>query len=678
MIEALGQGFTLVMQWPTIGYLFVGILAGIFIGVIPGLGGGIGIILLLPFTFGLDAISAFALLLGMYAVTCTSDTVTSIMLGVPGTAASQATILDGYPLAQQGQAQRAFGAAFTVSAMGGVFGAIIMLISLPLLRPFVTSFMNPEIFLLAVLGLSMVGSLAGKSPSKGVAVAALGVLLAMVGYSESGAVPRYYLGMDYLLDGMPLLPIVLGLFAIPELMDLATRNKSIAKTAVGESSNYRLLLQGARDAVENWWLALRCAVIGTYIGLLPGLGGSIVDWAAYGHAVQTTKKNPKFGEGDIRGVIAPEAANNAMRGGGLIPTITFGVPGTTGYAILLSALLVQGLQPGPLMLTTQLPLTMSLIWMLVIANVAAALLMLVWSNQVAKVAFVPGALLVPGVMIFVFMGAWTATASWGDWVLLLAATVLGFMMKRGGWPRPPLILGLVLGKLMENAFLISVRAYEPSELVSRPTVLVLVVMIIATVYFSYRKTRKNSEQSDETSEDVSTDALTVKKSKDTAAFEILVGIVLAGFFAYALLQSLSWEFPVRIFPQFAVIPGLMLSVVAVRRAWKKRATDPDTFRLDSTQKADLQASLRFFGWLIAPAVLSLLVGQKIALFLFIALFLRVWTEKRFGFCLTYALAGWAILVFFYDRLLDVFWGPSYLGDLAVSALPSHWPSWLIF
>ena len=257
MFEQLFQGLLLVLQWPTIGFLFLGVLLGIFLGIIPGLGVIIGLVILLPFTFGMEPVAAFALLLGMYAVTSTSDTISSVMIGVPGTSASQATILDGYPLAQQGHAARALGAAFTVSAFGGVFGALVLALSLPLIRPIIQSFSSPEIFMLGLLGLTMVGSLSGSSIFKGMAVAALGLLLATIGYSDSGAVPRYYFNVDYLIDGLPMIPVVLGLFALPELLELAIRNRSISKVQTAEIEGGGIM-DGVKDSVRHWWLATRC------------------------------------------------------------------------------------------------------------------------------------------------------------------------------------------------------------------------------------------------------------------------------------------------------------------------------------------------------------------------------------------------------------------------------------
>jgi len=286
MLEGMFAGLSLALSWPSVGYLLVGVLVGMWVGAVPGLGGVVGLILLLPFTFSLDPAPAFALLMGLYAVTSTSDTISAILLGIPGSVASQATILDGYPLAKQGQASRAFGAAYTVSALGGVLGAICMAASLPFILPVIFAFGLPEFLMLAVLGLTMVGVLSGEAVGKGLMVAALGLLLTTVGYAEATGVPRYYLGIDYLLDGLPIVPIALGLFGIPELLEMATRNTPISRIELDDAKDGGML-RGIRDVLRHRWLTLRSALIGVYVGILPGLGGAIVDWIAYGHAIQS-------------------------------------------------------------------------------------------------------------------------------------------------------------------------------------------------------------------------------------------------------------------------------------------------------------------------------------------------------------------------------------------------------
>ncbi|MFW5835244.1 MAG: tripartite tricarboxylate transporter permease, partial [Pseudomonadota bacterium] len=483
MLEAATAGLFMIFQWPAVGYLFFGIVLGLYFGAVPGLSGLSGMAILLPFTFGLDPAAAFAFLIGMYAVTTTSDSVASIMIGVPGTAASQATVLDGYPMTQRGEGARALGAAFTCSAIGGVLGALFMGVSIPLVQPLVLSFAMPEFFMLGVLGLTMVGALSGNSITKGLLCAALGVLASTVGYAEQMGIPRYWFGSIYLLDGLALVPVVLGLFAIPELIALAASGQSIAKAP--QQQKGAGLVDGIRDVARHWWLVLRSSVIGIYIGILPALGAALADWVAYGHAVQSAKDKSRFGKGDVRGVIAPESANNAVKGGGLVPTVAFGIPGSPALAILLGAFMIQGLTPGPEMLSAQLPLTYSLMWMLAIANVVAALVLLAASQQIQKVAFVNGAWLVPAVVVFVFMGAWSG-GRMGDWYTLVVFGAIGVVLKALDWPRAPFVLGFILGPIMENALHISIRAYG-AEWLTRPIVLVLAALIVLAVLASVRR-----------------------------------------------------------------------------------------------------------------------------------------------------------------------------------------------
>ena len=484
MLEAAQQGLQGIVAWPAFGYLLLGISLGVFFGMVPGLSGLSGMAILLPFTFDLQPYEAMALLMGMYAITSTSDTISSVLLGVPGTAGSQATIMDGYPLAKKGEAARAFGAAYTVSGFGGIVGAVLLVISIPILSPLVLSFGAPEFFLLGVLGMAMVASLSGNAPAKGILVGLLALQLSMVGYSPQDGIPRFWFGIPYLLERPPIVPCVLGLFSLPEVIELAVRRGALSEAP----EMGRGLWDGVRDAVRHRWLALRCAFIGAYIGFIPGLGASIVDWVAYGHAVQSNRDDGKseFGKGDIRGVIAPESANNAMKGGSLIPTIAFGIPGSATMAILLGAFLIHGIFPGPELLTTRLDVTFSVIWALVIANVITAVVLMGCTTQLAKVTTIRGSVLIPVILVLVFMGSWMATQELGDWIVLLSLGGLGYLMKRWGWPRPPIALGIVLGPIMERYLDISVSRYGWSWLWQRPIVVVLIALTLATLFFAAR------------------------------------------------------------------------------------------------------------------------------------------------------------------------------------------------
>lgn len=674
MFDALIAGLLLVFQWPTFGFLCLGVFMGIWLGAVPGLGGIIGLVLLLPFTYTMDPVPALALLLGMFAVTSTSDTISSVLLGIPGTAASQATILDGYPLAQQGKAARAFGAAFTVSAFGGVFSAIILAVSLPVMLPVILAFSAPEFFMLGLVGLAMVGSLSGGSLLKGLTVVALGILMSTVGYAETIPIPRYNLGLDYLLDDLPLLPIVLGLFALPELMELAIRNTSISRGAKAQSVDGGML-EGIRDAFRHWWLALRCAIIGTWVGMLPGIGAAVVDWIAYGHAVQSAKDKSKFGSGDIRGVIAPESANNATRGGSLIPMVAFGIPGSLSTAILLGALLIQGLRPGPDMLTTHLHVTFSMVWAIAIANVMASILLILLTRQISRVAFLSGHLIVPGVILFIFMGAWLGGSHIGNWILCIAMGVVGVIMKRGGWPRPPLVLAVILGPLLENSFRISMQAYDAFSWLYRPVVLVLAVVLILTIALAARSKAQNMKTGEK--------ATGGEGSERSPVISLPFAIILTILFIWAGVHALNWPAVVSQFPLLATVTGACLGLfvlISDGSAFKTTIAESGGFRRAFAavwEKALLGPTTSYFAYLIAMLLLALVIGQKLAIPLFIFFYLVRWGHFNTFIALAYALTSWLVLVAFYDRVMHVIWHHPLIEAFLPGILPLWLPEWLI-
>lgn len=657
MIDGMVAGLLLTFSWPTIGYLLLGVFLGMWIGAVPGLGGAVGLALMLPFTFSMDPVPAFALLLGMYAVTSTSDSISSILLGIPGTVASQATILDGYPLAKKGQAARAFGATYTVSAFGGVVGALLLAASLPIILPFIFLFGVPEFFMLSVLGLTMVGVLSGQSILKGLSVALFGLLLTTVGYADATGVPRFYLGATYLLDGIPIIPIVLGLFGIPELMELAVKNTPISRVARSESGDSGML-RGIKDVYVHRWLTLRCALLGTYIGMIPGLGAAIVDWIAYGHAVQSARDKSQFGNGDIRGVIAPETANNAHKAGALIPTVAFGIPGSLGTAILLGALVIKGLRPGPDMLTVHLSLTFSMIWEIALANLIAAGLLMLLSRQIQKIAFCPGHLIVPGVMVVLLMGVWVATNSMGDWWICLAMGTLGYVMKQSGWPRPPLILALVLGGLMENNLQLSTQIYNGYEwLYDRPVVVAIELLIIVTVVLAVRGIIKPKGDSTQVGEGAATNPLiSLPLATGFTAVFVLALWVTMGFQEEATAQ----------FPRAVLITAIPLALLLVFKdtaACMKAVGDAGS--LDSAIRsalghADLTRSLMFLAYLLATIGVTYVAGQLVALPVFVIVYLLTWGRYKLPLAAGYAAITFVVIWSFYGGLMNLLFYPSML------------------
>ena len=493
MLEAAMEGLAGVLQPQALTFMCLGVLIGSLVGFLPGIGGPSTLAIMLPFVMTMqDPMLVIALLVGMDAVGNTASAFTSILISVPGSSGSQATILDGHPMAKNGEAARALSASFVASLLGGLFGAVVLFASLPVLRPLVLSFSSPEFFILTLWGISMVGILSGNAPIKGILAGILGVLIATVGLDAKSGIERFSFNVAYFWEGIDLVLVALGIFGIPEVIDLAGRKGAIAKAAEFGHG----YLQGILDCFRHWWLLLRTSVIGAWVGFLPGLGSSVADWFAYAHAVQTEKNRENFGKGDVRGVIASEGSNNAKEGGDYIPTLAFGIPGGTSTALVLTAFVAVGIKPGPDMLTSQLNLTFAVIWTLVIANILATAICMLFAKPIAKVCFLPFYAIVPPIVAFIVIGAFAANFHSYDLTALMLFSLLGFFMRRHGWPRAPLVLGVVLGEKMELYLWLSYTRYG-FEWLTRPTVIVLILLLVASIVYPImtgRKQRRDLEQ----------------------------------------------------------------------------------------------------------------------------------------------------------------------------------------
>ncbi|MCI2418388.1 tripartite tricarboxylate transporter permease [Saccharopolyspora sp. K220] len=488
MTDALLASLDQVVQLQTIAMMLLGIAIGFLVGILPGLGGAVTLALMLPFTFNMDPIPAFALLLGMYVVTATTGDLTSILFGVPGEATSAAVVLDGYPLTRRGQAGRALGAALASSAVGAIFGAVVLALSVPIVRPLVLQLGPPEFFGLALLALTFVVILAGRDLYKGLIMACLGLLVALVGMDPVDGVPRYTFGEIYLWDGIDIIPVVVGLFGGAEVLQLMLSKTSVAQHTA--PSDVHRAGTGAREALRHWSLVLRSSAIGTGVGLVPGLGGSVAQFIAYGHAKQTSKHPEEFGNGSIEGVIAASATNNAKDSGSLIPTIAFGIPGSAGSAVLLSAFLIVGLDPGFEMLTNDLDVTFSMVWITVAATLISTALAFAVLRPLTKLVHIPGQTLVPFLLLFLCLGAYSSTNSFGDVLVMLAFGALGVACIHFNWPRVPLLLGIVLGDIAERYFFLSYSLFGWSWL-TRPIFLGIAVLIVLALGLPWWRERRN-------------------------------------------------------------------------------------------------------------------------------------------------------------------------------------------
>ncbi|HEX2332313.1 MAG TPA: tripartite tricarboxylate transporter permease [Burkholderiales bacterium] len=496
MIEALFEGLTLVLQWKPLAFMMLGIVLGFWVGLLPGLGGATTLALMLPFIYAMQPVEAFAFLLGMHAVVATTGDITSVLFGVPGEAASAATILDGHAMAKKGEAGRALGAALASSLVGAIVGAFALALAIPMVRPLVLTFGSPELFMLAIVGIAFIASLSApgvRGMVRGFLSGGLGLLCATVGQDPQAGIARYTFDSLYLWGGLDLVPVLVGIFAIPEIVDLAIRRTSIAGTLpAGRVS--KGALEGVKDTFRHFWLTIRCSLIGTFIGIMPGMGGAVAQWMAYGHATQSARNAEErkgFGAGDVRGVLGPGAANNSKEGGSLIPTVAFGVPGSTAMAILLGGFFLLGLVPGPDMLTKHLPVTFSMVWTIVIANVVTVIACFLFLDHLARVTTVRGTVLIPVILVLIFIGSYTSNNHYGDILLTLVFGGIGYLMVVAGWPRAPFVLGLVLGKIAENYLYISVARYDAAWL-TRPVVLVLIAIALAVIFWPLVQRRRRA------------------------------------------------------------------------------------------------------------------------------------------------------------------------------------------
>ncbi len=661
LLDAAGSAIVSITEPLRLLYLLVGVLFGLVLGVIPGLSGLIGLSLLLPFTYSMEPLAAVAMLIGLMSVTTTSDTIPAVLFGVPGTVGSAATVLDGHPMAKQGKARKAFGAAFTASVLGGLFGAFLLGISIPILRPLILMVGTPELLSFCIFGLSLVAALSGGNVFKGVAAVALGLLIAMIGEDSQDGVLRWTFDTIYLWDGIPVVPIALGLFAIPELADLLIRRATVvtAKFQSVESTQR----EGLAEVLRHKWLVLRCSSIGALLGAVPGIGAAIIDWIAYGHAAKTERgASETFGKGDVRGVIASESSNNAKEGGALVPTIAFGVPGSASMALLLGAFTVHGIVPGPEMLSSNLGITYAIVWSVAIANVIAAAIVFASAGQLAKLALVRSSLLVPLVLAIAFVGAFQGQKAWGDLYVMILAGGFGFIMKRLGWPRPPVILGFVLGALVERYTFISVLRYD-FDWMLRPVVAVLLVISLYIVFADPIKWVLGKLISPEKP----TGALRSTSLNINRPDLVFAGLI-ATIFGYTYVTASEWSDAASLFPVVAsVLGGIAVLCVVVNSLVAQDGLENDGGVDGVTTRQMHVRALGFFGWAIIYLVCSQIIGMLLSLPILVFGLMYFQGKET----IKSSLIGAGLLFVFsfglFHVILSVPWPPAMLGELIPEA-----------
>jgi TctA family transporter len=483
MFESALPALIHILSWPGPLYLCLGVLLGMLFGILPGLGGPQVLALLFPMTYGMDVNLAIVLLIGAMAAVPFGGSVSAILINTPGTGQNAATCFDGFPLAQKGKAGMAIAASATASCLGGIFGAVVLTLILPIGRRVVLLFSYPEYFMLALMGLSVIAIFSEGSLWKGLISALLGLMISSMGYDPITGSVRFTFGTDYLWDGIGLVPAFIGLFAIGEAIDLFLKRGKIARAVYGGKLGG--IGEGVKSIFRHFWLFLRCSMIGCIIGIIPGVGGAVANFLAYGHAVQSSKNPGSFGTGDIRGVIAPQAADNAKDGGALVPTLIFGIPGSLEMAVLLGVLIVLGIEPGPRMMMEHPDTVLVLIYVLVAGNILASSIGLFAAGFLFKLTYVPSTLLSPVIFMLGLIGAYVTNGMIDDVIVSLVFGVLAFAMKRFGFSRIAVVIALVLGRLAEKTFHQTLMLWGVKGFFVRPISLGLFIVTVCMVLFPY-------------------------------------------------------------------------------------------------------------------------------------------------------------------------------------------------
>lgn len=478
-------------------YVSVGALLGTTLGATPGISATLSIALLVPVTFNMETSAALVFLGGVYCGAIYGASISAILINVPGTPAAVATMIDGYQLTQQGRAGTALGAAVTASFVGGQAGVLVLLFGAPLVAAWALEIGSQEFFWIVIFAMTSVGALGAGSVLKGLVSAALGLALGLVGAHPTTGSLRFTFGSTALYEGIPIVVGLVGLFSISQVLRLAAESGRPTATTIGSVGS---LWPGARAVLAHKFTSFRSALLGTFVGTLPGAGADIASFMAYNEAKRASRNSESFGKGNVEGVIAAETANNAVIGGSLIPMLTLGIPGNAVTAALLGGLLIHGLIPGPRLLETSADVLYPFILSLFLANAAFLILAFSGLRYIARVVLTPNSILAPVIAALTMVGAYTFRGSVADLWIALGLGVFGYVLTLARYPLPPVVLGIILGPLAEKnvaraatiaeARDMSLFGYFLSSPISVTFMILSVLSILITVWreVSYRRT----------------------------------------------------------------------------------------------------------------------------------------------------------------------------------------------
>ncbi|WP_129115291.1 tripartite tricarboxylate transporter permease [Halegenticoccus tardaugens] len=480
-ITAVTEAGQTLFTWPTPMWIIIGLILGMIAGALPGVGSSLGMAIVLPLTLPLGAVNAIVLLVSMYSGAMYGGSIAAILVNVPGTGAAAATTFDGYPMSKQGRAVDALSISATSSAMGGFMTVLTLILISPILIEVVLMFGTPEYFLMAILGLAMIGVVAEGSVVKAIVAGAFGMLLTSIGIAPNSPELRYTFGSLSLYDGIDFIAALIGMFAIAEMIKLSAQRGGIAEQGIKLTGD---VASGVKETFKHPVALVKSSFIGMFIGAVPGSGATVSNFLSYGEAMRSSKNPERFGNGEPVGVIAAEASNNGTIGGSLIPTISFGIPGSGSTAVLLGGLLMHGLRPGPQLFETELATTYTFMLALLAGNVFIILIGVFLVTRLGRLTQIDTHYIVPTIVVLSMIGGYTLRTNWIDVATVVVLGILGYMMVRYNYSVIAFVLGVVLGPIAEENLIRSLQLSggSYSVFVTEPLSLLIVILIVVIIF----------------------------------------------------------------------------------------------------------------------------------------------------------------------------------------------------
>lgn len=644
-------------------------------GLVPGVSSGLLMALAVPFiVFTVqDPVIGIVMLATITGIEEMLDVLPIVALGHPGS--GQVTFLEARPLVARGEAARVLGFIYMVSAIGALIGAVALMLVIPIIKPFILQFGFAEIGAIGLFGVAMVGALSRGAPIKGILAAAFGMLLSTIGLSVFTGDERYTFDSLQMVHGLPLIATTVGLFALPEMFDLVMTRRAMSSTRT--NLNTREVFQGALQALRSWRLIVRHSLLGVFMGAIPGVGSRVVSWLSYAIGIGLSKDKQQFGKGSYDGLIFSESVQSAKEGGQAIPTLALGLPGGQSWVFVLVAMLAYGLSPGPSLLSQHGDIVTLIVVSLVLGNVALAIVGMLWSGHLAKLTRVPYPLIAAVIIPLTFLAAFQSTRHWTAIPIALGFAVLGLLMKQYKWPRPPLILGFILGGIIEENILSAISIHGVGGILQRPLTIVLLVLSVVICVFFARVGKVSAETPVPVSAGAAPEVAAPEKPRPERRW-IWTWQNLFPLFLILVAIFFMWE--AREFrPKAAALPLFLGSVIIllalmqiVKNGWSRAAEEVmDLGMLSDGVKDQGRSAAKLLALVAMFLVLAMSAGLPYAAIILAAVIPAAFMDGRRARSSGLVTGGIiaAVIAIFFDNLMNVVWPDPILWNWAVATLP---------